>query len=417
MRQRPAQIRDRILLVHRFDLIEKRIDRVAQLRVHVQGQTSPGDLHRHAAPLRELIGLRTGGGGKHRVVQRRIDAFPERDVVDEAVTLEQRHARDLRNRSLDLLGRARRGATDAEGADRQTILHPPSPENIEHVAVAAHHAKRGEPSAVHVLYQRRRRGFEPVWRHPRKARGHRAGGRDVTADDSGRSPVGVAYDRPFDEIRRVRGTALDPEQLQGPTVQKDLVIRLLQRHRIVRGDLVELRARERPRVVRELRRGPAADVEDPGTRTRCPGTGPEHLNGPFSGFDSFPPQLQLPGVGGAQQVHMVVDEAGNDRPSAEVDSSGCRPGEPCDVSSGADGRDPVAPDGQRLRDREALVDRDDVRVDEDEIRRRLLRVQQRQRRRRSEPDRHGDRASRRASSHRSRRHVQPITGVTSDGAS
>ncbi len=76
-----------MFLVDRFDLIEERIYRVVQLRVHVERQAGPGDFHRHTAPLDELIGFGVGLEREHRVVQRRIDAFPKEDVVDVGVAL------------------------------------------------------------------------------------------------------------------------------------------------------------------------------------------------------------------------------------------------------------------------------------------------------------------------------------------
>ncbi len=78
-----------MFLVDRLDLVEERINGVVQLRMHVQRQAGLGNLHGHAAPLLELIGRRIGFDRKHWVVQRPVDAFPKKDIVDVTVALKQ----------------------------------------------------------------------------------------------------------------------------------------------------------------------------------------------------------------------------------------------------------------------------------------------------------------------------------------
>ena len=90
-------------------------------------------------------------------------------------------------------------------------------------------------------------------------------------------------------------------------------------------------------------------------------------------------QLLQPGLPGAEQVHVVVDQSRDDGLSPQVDPPGARPREPGHVLVGADGDDAVATDRHRLRDREALVDRDDFPVGQDQVRRGLLRTQERER--------------------------------------
>jgi hypothetical protein len=80
MRQHPPEILDGIDFVDRLDLIEKCIDRMSQLGVNVQRQTVPGDRHREAPPLRELIGLRIRRQVEHRIVQRAVNALPYRTL-------------------------------------------------------------------------------------------------------------------------------------------------------------------------------------------------------------------------------------------------------------------------------------------------------------------------------------------------
>src|SRR5207244_13220200 len=44
----------------------------------------------------------------------------------------------------------------------------------------------------------------------------------------------------------------------------------------------------------------------------------------FARVDAIPSKLQLPGVRAAEQMHVVVDEPGNDRSSPEIDPPGVR---------------------------------------------------------------------------------------------
>ena len=69
----------------------------------------------------------------------------------------------------------------------------------------------------------------------------------------------------------------------------------------------------------------------------------------------------------AQQVKVVVDEAWDDRATSCVDRLRGRTGELCDVLARTDRDDAVTRDGDRLRNGEALVHRDDFGVGEDEI--------------------------------------------------
>ena len=75
---------------------------------------------------------------------------------------------------------------------------------------------------------------------------------------------------------------------------------------------------------------------------------------------------------------MVVDESGHDGSSAQVDAAGGRAGKPAHVLIGPDCDDPIAGNGDGLRDGEALIDGDDLAVREDEIGLGLLRVQETQ---------------------------------------
>jgi hypothetical protein len=76
-------------------------------------------------------------------------------------------------------------------------------------------------------------------------------------------------------------------------------------------------------------------------------------------------------------VRVVVDQAGDDGLAGEIDAARVGPGETIDVRGAADGDDAIASDGDRLRDREAVVDGDDLTVGENDVGGRLLRVNRR----------------------------------------
>ena len=64
---------------------------------------------------------------------------------------------------------------------------------------------------------------------------------------------------------------------------------------------------------------------------------------------------------------MIVDQARDHGAAAEVDHAGLRALELVDVGGGADRDDAPAADCQRLGDREAVVDRHDLAVDENGV--------------------------------------------------
>ena len=152
--------------------------------------------------------------------------------------------------------------------------------------------------------------FRCELRHPCR---DRASGGDVAPDDAGGLAGGVALNRSRNEVRRIGFAGLDAELLQRAAVQEDLVVRLLQRNRVVGRDRIELFTRERLPVVGELCRRPAADVEDPAASANFLRPLAEHLDRLLARVDTVEAKLQLPGVARAQQVQVVVDEA-RDRP-------------------------------------------------------------------------------------------------------
>ena len=247
VRQRPAQVLDRMFLVHRLDLIQERVDRAAQLRMHVQRQPGLGDRHRHLSPLLELLGLRIRLQREHRVMQRRVYAFPEEHIVDVTVALEQLHPGDLLDGPVHRLGSSRRRAADAKHPHIETPLGLPFFENREHIRIAARHAERRQPRAIHIANQSLSACLELLRRDPGELARHRARRRNVAPDHARGLSGSVPQNRPFDEPRRIRRVRLDLQNLQSLAVQEDLIVGFLQRDGIIRRDLIQLLARERPR--------------------------------------------------------------------------------------------------------------------------------------------------------------------------
>jgi hypothetical protein len=82
----------------------------------------------------------------------------------------------------------------------------------------------------------------------------------------------------------------------------------------------------------------------------------------------------LPRRAETQQVHVVVDQAGNDRTAARVDPPRRGPGQGRDRLIASHRDDAAAADGNRLRDRELVVNGDDLGVGQDHVGRGLLTV-------------------------------------------
>ena len=345
--------------------------------MNVQRQPRLRDFHRQPAPDRQLLGRRIGLQREHRIVQRRVHALAEQHVVDVAVALEQLHLADLLDGRLNLLGVAGRGAADAEHPHRQTVLRLPFLEDLEHVGVAPGDAERGQAGAVHVLHELQAAGLELLRRDLRQPRRHGPRRRDITLDDARRPSGRIAQDRSLHEVFRVGCVRLDAEFLQRTAVQEHLVVGLLQRNRVLGRDLVQFVAREWLGIVGELLVRPAADVEHPASGAHGLRTRANQVGRLLSRLDAVEPQLFGPRRGAAQQVHVIVDEAGRDRPARQIDPSRSRARELADLRVAADGDDAIAADRDGLGDREPLVNGDDLSVRQDEVGRCLLRARQR----------------------------------------
>src|SRR4029079_4195914 len=119
--------------------------------------------------------------------------------------------------------------------------------------------------------------------------------------------------------RRIGRTVPDAERLESARVEVHTVVRLLQRDRIIGRETIELFTSELAAAVREWIDRPAADGVDPlagGKRLRARGN---HVRRLLARFDSIEAHLVRPRGAGSQQVHVIVDEAWNDRAPTEID--------------------------------------------------------------------------------------------------
>ena len=130
---------------------------------------------------------------------------------------------------------------------------------------------------------------------------------------------------------------------------------------------IELVARELRAAVGELIDRPAADVVHPlARRDRLCARG-EQIERLPPRVDAVEADFVRPRRAGAQQVHVVVDETRNDRAAPQIDAARRGSGHLQDLLITADEDEAIAFDGDRLRDRELVVDGDDLAVGEDEI--------------------------------------------------
>ena len=159
--------------------------------------------------------------------------------------------------------------------------------------------------------------------------------------------------------------AIDLRRAQCRGVEIAVAIDRLQHHWVVRGDAVEFVHGEAARVVVELFFRPAAEHRDPRTRLRRTHALAEQFERPCPRRHAIEPQFVV--FGGAHPVGMVVDQAGDDGAPAEIDHLCCRTFERVDFGRIADFDDTRAANRECLRDGEAVVHRDDLAVEKNEI--------------------------------------------------
>ena len=201
VRQHPTQILDRMFLVHRFDLIEERIDRVVQFRVHMQRQAglrrspSPSAATAPADRASDSTSARTSD---HAAASKR---FPRRthcrcNCRPETAS----HRGDL----LDATGPPAPALPAAAPPMQNTrTLSVPCAFHFWKIAstsrIAARDAERSEPRPIHVARPTPRAGLELIRRDLGKLARHRARSRDVAANHARGLSGSIAQNRPLDE--------------------------------------------------------------------------------------------------------------------------------------------------------------------------------------------------------------------------
>ena len=144
-----------------------------------------------------------------------------------------------------------------------------------------------------------------------------------------------------------------------------MIVNRLQHDGMVRGDAVELRQRKAARLVDELLFRPAAQHHDPFVRRGFGNPVRHQLERAAPGRD--PIEAQLVVLGGADPMRVIVDEAGNDGAAGEIDDTRRRSAQRLEIGGRADLDDALSADGERLGDGEAVIDRDDFAVDEEDV--------------------------------------------------
>ena len=158
------------------------------------------------------------------------------------------------------------------------------------------------------------------------------------------------------------GVLVDADRAKGPGVRGTRPEQQLHEHGIVRSDLVELLAGERAPVVAELVWRVAAEDHDPPARAELARALGDQAPGLLTAVHAVEANVAGPLPRAADDVHVIVDEARNDRLLLQIDHAGARVDVAADLPIGADGQDAAVTHGKRLVNREALVDGDDAAV-------------------------------------------------------
>jgi hypothetical protein len=182
------------------------------------------------------------------------------------------------------------------------------------------------------------------------------------AHEAGWFAAAVFFDPAALRVWRAR---VDLRRDQRHRVEIAVVIHRLQHHRIVGSDAVEFLQREAARFVGELFFGPAAENHDPFAGGGAAHPIGEHLERLLPRGHAVESQLVV--LGRANPMGMVVDQSRDDGAASEVDDPRLRTFERLDLGRGADLEDALAPDGERLRDGEAVVHGYDLAVDEHRV--------------------------------------------------
>ena len=297
--------------------------------------------------------------GHHIVADRLIEMFAIGVDVEEAVALEHRlfQLGDFRQGRVHRRGRAGGNRREAIEPHRGPALARPFAIGVD-IFVRARTADGGQAGAVHILHHRHGAGFVDRLRRVGPRFGNRTGPFD--ADDAGRFSARIAPDPGV-------GLLVQPHDLDGLAVHIGAAAGELQLHRIVGRDRIQFFAGEILFVVGELVRREAAQRIDPFAGFQGRRLGADHLQRLFARGDPVEAQFLQPDAALLHDVGVVVDHAGNDGFAAQIDAPRVRSRKPRDVLIGAHRDHAVAPDRHRLRDREAVIDGDDLPVRENHV--------------------------------------------------
>ena len=159
--------------------------------------------------------------------------------------------------------------------------------------------------------------------------------------------------------------------LSSPTIEPQReVVRVyrligdLQEQRIVRGDHIQLLQRKPAGSVGELIFAPAPLHHEPLARLHAGRLLGYHRERLLARADSVDSGLEIPALRGANEMHVIVDEARNHRSAFEVDHPGIGPDMLGHLIVGAHRQDPVTLDRQCLDGREVVVDGQNLAVPE-----------------------------------------------------
>jgi hypothetical protein len=223
--------------------------------------------------------------------------------------------------------------------------------------------ERRNAHAVEVARQRARVVHHLVARDLAELGAHQAD-RAAAVEDAGRRALVVLDDL---HVRRIGGFRVDAERLQRRAVDEDADVKQLEHDRIVGRDGVELLAGEGTLVVGELLFRPAAQHRNPFAWFGCADFVRDVLEGLLARGDAVETDLAVPVFRGTHVVRVIVDQPGNDSAAGEFLDPRRWPLEAGDLLIAADRDDAFAAQRERLRDGEAVVDRDDAAVDQHHV--------------------------------------------------
>ena len=158
-------------------------------------------------------------------------------------------------------------------------------------------------------------------------------------------------------------------RLQGHAVGISRAVALLNIDRVVGRRRIQLGESEAARLVPELARRPAAEHGNPVSLRRRFRTRGNHRQGPGPARDAIEADLALVIPDTADEMKMIVDQAGDHRLAPKFDDPGIRTLVAGHRPSGTDRDNPAVIDGQTVGDGEFRVHRQYSSVRDDDVRR------------------------------------------------